>query len=54
MRVTPATPGSQHNVNIIVICRANGIKQLIVVLAACATNTEAIARYNVDPVRLNE
>src|SRR5262249_60261516 len=54
-RGTPATPlDVSINVNIIVICWPNDMCQPMVVSAACATNTEAIARYNVDPVRLNE
>ena len=54
-RGTPATPLEVSiNVNIIVICWPNDMCHPIVVSAACATNTDAIARYNVDPVRLNE
>src|SRR5207248_11455889 len=54
-RGTPATPLEVSiNVSIIVICWPNDMCQPIVVSAACATNTDAIARYNVDPVRLNE
>src|SRR5439155_15292000 len=54
-RGTPATPLEVSiKVNIIVICWPNDMCHPIVVSAACATNTEAIARYNVDPVRLNE
>src|SRR6266481_122862 len=54
-RGTPATPLEVNiNANIIVICWPNDMCQPMVVSAACATNTDAIARYNVDPVRLNE
>src|SRR5437667_10139502 len=54
-RGTPATPFDVSiNVNIIVICCPSDMCQPIVVSAACATNTDAIAKYNVDPVRLNE
>src|SRR5439155_7259867 len=41
-------------VSIIVTCAPRLMCQPLVVSAACATNTDAIARYNVDPVRLNE
>ena len=52
---TPATPFEVSiNVNIIVICWPNDICHPIVVSAAWATKTDAIARYRVDPVRLNE
>ena len=54
-RGTPATPFEVSiNVNIIVICWPNDMCQPIVVSAAWATKTDAIARYRVDPVRLNE
>ena len=52
-RGTPATPFEVSiNVNIIVICWPNDMCHPIVVSAAWATNTDAIARYKVDPVEI--
>ena len=52
-RGTAATPFEVSiNVNIIVICWPNDMCHPIVVSAAWATNTDAIARYKVEPVEI--